>query len=118
MPWQGRHKLSRKVASMKNRTLSLFALAMTLVFLSFGAQQSGSLHVAAQTVSATVLATVSAAQQGTSGAPSVIPMPDSNTALLRIVHASPDAPAVDILIDGAAVASGLAFGQAIDYKAL
>jgi len=34
---------------------------------------------------------------------------------LRVAHASPDAPAVDVLVDGAAVVEGLAFREVTDY---
>jgi hypothetical protein len=40
--------------------------------------------------------------------------PTETDASVRFVHASPDAPAVDVLIDGAVVASDLSFGQATD----
>lgn len=36
-------------------------------------------------------------------------------ARVRAVHASPDAPPVDVLVDGEVAASGLAFGEATDY---
>lgn len=41
--------------------------------------------------------------------------PTETDASVRFVHASPDAPAVDVIVDGAAVATDLAFGQATDY---
>jgi len=41
--------------------------------------------------------------------------PTETDASVRFVHASPDAPAVDVIVDGAVVASDLAFGQATDY---
>jgi hypothetical protein len=34
---------------------------------------------------------------------------------VRVVHASPDAPAVDVLVDGSAVLSGVSFGDVSDY---
>ncbi len=34
---------------------------------------------------------------------------------LRVAHASPDAPAVDVLVDGAVAVPGLAFGMVTDY---
>ena len=37
---------------------------------------------------------------------------------VRIVHASPDAPAVDILVDGQPVAQNVAFGSATEYAPL
>ncbi|HET9660979.1 MAG TPA: DUF4397 domain-containing protein [Thermomicrobiales bacterium] len=40
--------------------------------------------------------------------------PTETDASVRFVHASPDAPAVDVIVDGAVVASDLAFGQATD----
>lgn len=39
-------------------------------------------------------------------------------AWLRVVHASPDAPAVDIWVNGEVAISGLAFGEATDYVEL
>jgi hypothetical protein len=39
-------------------------------------------------------------------------------ASVRFVHASPDAPAVDIVVDGAALADGVNFGDASDYLPL
>lgn len=39
-------------------------------------------------------------------------------ARVRLVHASADAPAVDIAVDGAVVAQGVTFGQATDYYVL
>lgn len=44
--------------------------------------------------------------------------PTETDASVRFVHASPDAPAVDIVVDGAVVASDLAFGQATDFLAV
>ena len=44
--------------------------------------------------------------------------PTETDASVRFVHASPDAPAVDVIVDGAVVASDLAFGQATDYLAV
>ncbi|CAN5815266.1 hypothetical protein BH24CHL4_BH24CHL4_10590 [soil metagenome] len=37
---------------------------------------------------------------------------------VRFIHASPDAPAVDILLDGAPVAQGIEFGIATEYAAV
>lgn len=42
----------------------------------------------------------------------------SEAAWVRIVHASPDAPAVDIWVNGEVAISGLAFGEATDYVEL
>lgn len=39
-------------------------------------------------------------------------------ASIRFVHASPDAPNVDVIVDGAPLAEGLAFGDASDYLPL
>ena len=36
-------------------------------------------------------------------------------ASLRFIHASPDAPAVDVIIDGASVAQNIVYGTATDY---
>jgi len=44
--------------------------------------------------------------------------PTETDASVRFVHASPDAPAVDVVVDGAVVASDLAFGQATDALSL
>lgn len=40
---------------------------------------------------------------------------NSDTAQLRVLHASPDAPAVDVLIDGGGVLEGLSFGDASPF---
>lgn len=42
----------------------------------------------------------------------------SETAMVRIVHASPDAPAVDIWINGEVAVENLAFGDATEYVSL
>ncbi|MBW3633026.1 MAG: DUF4397 domain-containing protein, partial [Chloroflexi bacterium] len=47
--------------------------------------------------------------------PAVTGVPDPT---IRVVHASPDAPAIDILVDGQPIALGLAFGEASEYAAL
>ncbi len=39
-------------------------------------------------------------------------------AMVRVVHASPDAPAVDIYVNGSAAIENLAFGEATDFVAL
>ena len=44
--------------------------------------------------------------------------PTETDASVRFVHASPDAPAVDVIVDGAVVASDLTFGQATDALSL
>lgn len=44
--------------------------------------------------------------------------PTETDANVRIVHASPDAPAVDVIVDGAVVASNLTFGQTTDALAI
>ena len=41
-----------------------------------------------------------------------------NTTSVRVVHASPDAPAVDVLVDGARAITNLAYGEAIGYAEL
>jgi hypothetical protein len=47
--------------------------------------------------------------------PTVAGVPDPT---VRVVHASPDAPAVNILVDGQPLAEGVAFGSASEYAAL
>ncbi len=42
--------------------------------------------------------------------------PTETDASVRFVHASPDAPAVDVIVDGAVVAPNLVFGQATDFS--
>lgn len=37
-------------------------------------------------------------------------------ALVRVLHGSPDAPAVDVLVDGTVVLAGVAFGQISDHR--
>jgi len=44
--------------------------------------------------------------------------PTETDANVRIVHASPDAPAVDVIIDGAVVASDLSFGEVTDFMSV
>ena len=39
-------------------------------------------------------------------------------AMVRVVHASPDAPDVDVLVDGERAVEGLPFGEATDFLAL
>lgn len=41
--------------------------------------------------------------------------PDATQARLRVLHASPNAGAVDVLVDAATVRGGLQYGQVIDY---
>jgi hypothetical protein len=41
--------------------------------------------------------------------------PTVENASVRIVHGSPDAPAIDVIVDGAAVAENIAFGEATGY---
>ena len=43
---------------------------------------------------------------------------DDATAMVRVLHASPDAPAVDIYLDGAEVLSDVPFGVISDYLAI
>ncbi|MFW6075034.1 MAG: DUF4397 domain-containing protein [Chloroflexota bacterium] len=43
---------------------------------------------------------------------------DDDTARVRVVHASPDAPEVDVYVDGEAVVEGLAFPDGTDYLEL
>ena len=46
------------------------------------------------------------------------PLRPAADAMVRVVHASPDAPAVDILVNGERAIENLAFGAATDYVAL
>jgi len=41
-----------------------------------------------------------------------------NEARIRVLHASPDAPAVDVLVEGAPAFRGVAFGEITDYAKL
>ncbi len=43
---------------------------------------------------------------------------EAGSTLVRVAHLSPDAPAVDVLVNGARVVSGAAFGDATGYLAL
>lgn len=52
------------------------------------------------------------AQQAT---PTVAGVPDPT---VRVVHASPDAPAINVLVDGQPLAQGVAFGSASEYAAV
>jgi hypothetical protein len=47
--------------------------------------------------------------------PSVAGVPDPT---IRVVHASPDAPAINVLVDGQPLVEGIAFGNASEYAAL
>lgn len=61
----------------------------------------------------TILATLAALIVG-----SMVPAPveaASDSVRVRVLHASPDAPAVDIVIDGATVLEDVSFGQLSDY---
>lgn len=58
-------------------------------------------------------------------APAVLARQDAQTGVtgvpdptVRIVHASPDAPAVDVLVDGQPIAQGVAFGAATEFVPL
>lgn len=44
-----------------------------------------------------------------------MPEPPSDPARVRVAHASPDAPAVDVWVDDEVALSGLAFGQVSEY---
>ena len=60
-----------------------------------------------------------AAAQGTPAAEETAPaegvVATEGEALLRVVHASPDAPAIDVWVDDAVAVEGLAFGAASDF---
>jgi hypothetical protein len=43
------------------------------------------------------------------------PTPAPETAMLRVAHLSPDAPAVDVSVDGSAVLEGVSFGAVSEY---
>jgi Domain of unknown function (DUF4397) len=43
---------------------------------------------------------------------------ETGSTLVRVAHLSPDAPAVDVLVNGARVVTGAAFGDATGYLAL
>ncbi|WP_175454346.1 DUF4397 domain-containing protein [Halopelagius longus] len=53
-------------------------------------------------------------ESGTESGSSPFP-PSEDTALVRALHASPDAPAVDIYVDGQQVAQGVQFGNITGY---
>src|SRR5215213_10235560 len=61
------------------------------------------------------LATSSLVTLARQDTPSVTGVPDPT---VRVVHASPDAPAVNVLVDGQPLAEGVAFGSASEYAAL
>lgn len=53
---------------------------------------------------------------GTAGVTSARPFDDGDdTASVRVLHASPDAPAVDVFVDGGAVLTGVPFKTISDY---
>ncbi len=56
------------------------------------------------------------AQDGAATAPAA--SPTQTDATVRVVHASPDAPAVNVLVDGQPLAQNLAFGTATEYAPL
>ncbi len=58
--------------------------------------------------------TIAAALAGTLTAAAIADIP----ANVRVIHASPDAPNVDVFANGGLAFSNLAFGQATDYAAL
>jgi hypothetical protein len=62
-----------------------------------------------------VLATLTAAPLVLRGAPAHA---QATTARVRIVHMSPDAPALDVTVDGQATVAGLAFRSASGYTSL
>ena len=43
---------------------------------------------------------------------------ETSSARVRVIHASPDAPAVDVCVDGAVAFAGAAFPGATDYAEL
>lgn len=56
------------------------------------------------------------------GSPAIFPgifaddrTPSAGNAKFRIIHASPDTPAVDVLANGATISDGLTFGNASDF---
>jgi hypothetical protein len=46
------------------------------------------------------------------------PATAADDAMVRVIHGSPDAPAVDVYADGTAIVEGLAFGEITDYLAV
>jgi hypothetical protein len=102
---------------MKTHILSVMALVTVVALLAFAAAPSRVAVVSAQTMAAT-----SAAMSAT-GMATQEPLPpdignDMHDGLLRIVHAAPGAPAVDVQLDGQTVAAGLAFGNWLGYRVL
>jgi len=71
----------------------------------------GSILVAA----AALLAGPAAAQEAT---PEAVATPAADVATVRVVHASPDAPAVDVLVNGQRAITDLEFGQATPFVPL
>ena len=73
---------------------------------------------------ATLIGSPARAQDATPDATATVPCSEvlgvgmTGDACVNIVHASPDAPAVDIYVDGAAAVENLAFGSAAGWVAL
>jgi hypothetical protein len=117
---------------IKRRLFSAAAFAVTLGWLSLGSQASNTIHGATQTAVATTstisdiselsIARRQATAAGITGTQSALSddllPPDDGKALIRFAHAAPDAPTVDVLVDGSTLASGLGFGDSVDYKAV
>ena len=71
--------------------------------------------VAASLVTGTLMAGGVLGQQQADGTAET---PDQDTTFLRVAHASPDAPAVDVYLDGDQVLSDVEFGDVSDYMAV
>ena len=66
--------------------------------------------------SATTTATTTASRAPGSASAAAGGNPVAGGAVVRVVHGSPDAPAVDVYVDGKKAITALAFGKASDYQ--
>jgi hypothetical protein len=66
-------------------------------------------------MSALVLAFALALPLAVRTAPAATAQMAAGTSQVRVVHASPDAPAVDVMVDGARAIANLAYGESVGY---
>ena len=69
----------------------------------------------ASVISAALVALTSLGVAAQSTSPGTSAAPSADTAKVRVLHASPDAPAVDVYADGAPILTDVAFGTISDY---
>lgn len=91
-------------------TPSRQGLVLTLVVLTVG----GLVFVGG----ATAIQETATNQTTAEETPNETATPGNDTAAVRLVHASPDAPAVDVYVDGEPAVENLTFGNASEYLTL